>query len=322
MAIEAITQAPHAGFAAAAGGIARQAESNGCRLREVVVRGSGMRTRWHQHLLPYFALTLEGNFTQAFRPALLRQQGDDRSASGRPLPGIAARPQPDQREGLPSQGWPCHRPEAITCRPGTLLYHPAGECHADHFLSQEVRILQIELESQHFAAAGGRGPAVPGCADLSSSRGRRAAYDLYRELQRPDPFSALAIEGLVLQLWALAHRARQGSGATPAPAWLTKVNELLATRFMERLTLPGLAAAVGVHPTHLAREFNRFEACTVGQRLRQLRVEYVCRLLERSQSDLASIALAAGFSDQSHLTRVFRDRMGLTPAAYRLAQRR
>ncbi len=284
MSIKAVAHAPHAGFAAAAGGIARQAESNGCRLREVVVRGSGMRTRWHQHSLPYFALTLEGNFTQAFRPAL--------------------------------------RPQAITCRPGTLLYHPVGECHADHFLSHQVRILQIELESQHFAAVAGPGPAVPGCADLSSSRGRRAAYDLYRELQRPDPHSALAIEGLVLQLWALAHRARQRAGAAPAPAWLTEVNQLLATRFMERLTLQILAAAAGVHPTHLAREFNRFEACTVGQRLRQLRVEYVCRLLEHSRGNLASIALAAGFADQSHLTRVFRDRMGLTPAAYRLAQRR
>ncbi len=50
-----------------------------------------------------------------------RQLGDALSASGRPLPGIEARPQPDQRrgpqsacalgwqrEGVPSQGWPCH----------------------------------------------------------------------------------------------------------------------------------------------------------------------------------------------------------------------
>ncbi len=40
--------------------------------------------------------------------SIARQLGDALSASGRPLPGIEARPQPDQREGVPSQGWPCH----------------------------------------------------------------------------------------------------------------------------------------------------------------------------------------------------------------------
>ncbi len=44
----------------------------------------------------------------AFRFDFSRQLGDALSASGRPLPGTEARPQPDQREGVPTQGWPCH----------------------------------------------------------------------------------------------------------------------------------------------------------------------------------------------------------------------
>ena len=36
-----------------------------------------------------------------------------------------------------------------------------------------------------------------------------------------------------------------------------------------------------------------------------------------SEESLASIALAAGFADQSHLTRAFKRSMGVTPRAYR-----
>ncbi len=43
---------------------------------------------------------------------LARQLGDPLSASGRPLPGSDARPQPDQREGGSKKRWPCHRSSA------------------------------------------------------------------------------------------------------------------------------------------------------------------------------------------------------------------
>ncbi|MGH9468531.1 MAG: hypothetical protein ACRD1Y_14360, partial [Terriglobales bacterium] len=37
-----------------------------------------------------------------------RQPGDTSSAGGRPSPGNEAGQQPDQREGVPSTGWPSH----------------------------------------------------------------------------------------------------------------------------------------------------------------------------------------------------------------------
>jgi AraC-like DNA-binding protein len=36
----------------------------------------------------------------------------------------------------------------------------------------------------------------------------------------------------------------------------------------------------------------------------------------------ASLAVVAGFVDQSHLTRAFKSRFGITPARYRAAHRR
>ena len=51
--------------------------------------------------------------------------------------------------------------------------------------------------------------------------------------------------------------------------------------------------------------------------VRALRVEAARRLLRGSTLTLSDVATAAGFADQSHLTRVFKRATGLTPAGYR-----
>ena len=55
--------------------------------------------------------------------------------------------------------------------------------------------------------------------------------------------------------------------------------------------------------------------------LLQQRIGRACDLLAASDASLAEIALAAGFSEQSALTRAMRDGMDVTPAAYRRACR-
>ncbi|MGH9481452.1 MAG: SDR family oxidoreductase [Terriglobales bacterium] len=68
---------------------------------------------------PYWVLGAHGQLAQEFLRVLgsqargfdrgeSRQLGDALSASGRPLPGSDARPQPDQREGGSNKRWPCH----------------------------------------------------------------------------------------------------------------------------------------------------------------------------------------------------------------------
>ena len=56
---------------------------------------------------------------------------------------------------------------------------------------------------------------------------------------------------------------------------------------------------------------------TLGSYVRNLRLEWVAARLLSSEEPLASLALAAGFADQSHLTRAFKRYSGLTPRAYR-----
>lgn len=55
--------------------------------------------------------------------------------------------------------------------------------------------------------------------------------------------------------------------------------------------------------------------------LLQQRMARACELLANSNATLAQIALAAGFSDQSALTRAMRDSIDVTPSAYRRQRR-
>jgi AraC family transcriptional regulator len=88
-------------------------------------------------------------------------------------------------------------------------------------------------------------------------------------------------------------------------------------RFTEALTLTEIAREVGVSPSYLAQMFHKHYFNTVGGYIRQLRLEFACREMVESNAPLCQIALAAGFSDQSHLTRMFRRRLGISPSKYR-----
>jgi len=147
------------------------------------------------------------------------------------------------------------------------------------------------------------------------------AARLYDEFRNMDELSPLAVEGLSLTMTAEAARAsRRGARRLP-PRWLEQARELLHARFADNLTVAQVAQAVGVHPVHLAVEFRRFFGSAPGEYVRRLRVDYACRALSDTGAPLIEIALAAGFSSQSHFTTTFKRRTGMTPTEYRAAFR-
>jgi AraC family transcriptional regulator len=88
-------------------------------------------------------------------------------------------------------------------------------------------------------------------------------------------------------------------------------------RFRTDISLSQIADLVGVHSTTLTRAYRRAFGCTVGERIRRLRVEHAAQELVRSRMPLSQVALRAGFYDQSHFSNAFRRHMLVTPAEYR-----
>jgi AraC family transcriptional regulator len=199
----------------------------------------------------------------------------------------------------------------------TLGFHPAGEVHSSCWYGPQARCLAIEVPPTLIDRVRHYSPILDHSVSFPAGPPRLLATRLYDEFQHLDEVSPLVIEGLTLEL--LAGCARQGGSTrqrTP-PRWLEQVQELLHDRFTEQLTLDDIADAVGVHPAHLARVFRQVHACSVGAYVRRLRVEFACRCLSTSNTSLVEIALAAGFSDQSHFSRTFKRHLGLSPAVFR-----
>jgi AraC-like DNA-binding protein len=108
--------------------------------------------------------------------------------------------------------------------------------------------------------------------------------------------------------------------ATPprgAPDWLELARHLLHEHHGPGLRMRAIAGEVGVHPVHLSRAFRHHFGTTMSVYLRDLRVRRACEELRHTRHSLARIAIAVGFSDHAHFTRVFKETQGLIPTQYR-----
>jgi AraC family transcriptional regulator len=142
------------------------------------------------------------------------------------------------------------------------------------------------------------------------------AARLRSEVLRDQACSPLVAEGITLEM--LGNLARKNAPAEKRPPrWLARVVEKLNAEFAENLSAEDLAAEAGVHPVYLASVFRRFYHETIGEYVQRLRVAHASKLLSDKEIPLCEIAYSAGFSDQSHLTRIFKRLTGITPGAYR-----
>jgi AraC family transcriptional regulator len=199
----------------------------------------------------------------------------------------------------------------------TVEFLPSDQCHSLDFPFADTRAFSIDVAPFWLERA--REYSLTLDNSIYSQGGRLSGFmmRLYREFLEMDSASPLAIEGLVLEMLAEVSRRQVNLPDPTPPRWLARAEELLRESFAEHVTITELASAVGVHPVHLAREFRRFHHCTIGEYVRQLRVERACRQLNKTKAPLAAIAADAGFSDQSHFSRTFKRLIGMTPAEYR-----
>jgi len=191
----------------------------------------------------------------------------------------------------------------------SLMFLPAGVAHSEAH-RQTGRHFMIEL-SPRFVD----GVTLP--AALTEIPPRSAvlmAARLHAHFRMNEHVDEEQCLDLVWELLAfLDHHDRHPE------RWLERARSAIHDHYAGTIRLSWLARDAGVHPVYLAQQFRKVFGCTVGDYVRQLRVEHARRALAGGRSPISAIALDAGFSDQSHLSRHFRRALGTTPAAYREA---
>jgi AraC-like DNA-binding protein len=136
-----------------------------------------------------------------------------------------------------------------------------------------------------------------------------------------DAFGDSLVHPLLLALTAGSHEATPAVGGLAA--WqLRHLEDFVADRLGDDLSLDHLAQAVGVSRSHFGRVFKQTTGQSPFEWLRAKRIERAKELLADGEIPVAEVALATGFADQAHLTRVFGRAVGMPPGLWQRTRRR
>jgi len=102
-----------------------------------------------------------------------------------------------------------------------------------------------------------------------------------------------------------------------APWQASRVARYIDENLERALTVAELAAAAGVRPGYFGKAFKSSFGVSPHAMVLQRRVARAKVLIAQGEDPLKDIALACGFSDQSHLTNRFHRLVGMTPNAWR-----
>lgn len=193
-------------------------------------------------------------------------------------------------------------------RPFSYVIKPCDTEHANEF-SEHVRTLQIVIpqgEIPHFEHAtpslyrwrwNHTGAAVPAFMTLLSTLDKGQ------------------IDSAATELIAVLSSEQETRSGKP-PLWIRRVRESIDDDRVV-LSVSSLAAAAGVHRVYLARQFREWYGCSITEYSRRLRARRAAEIIAEASGTLSCAAYETGFSDHSHMCRVFKRETGVSPASFR-----
>jgi len=185
--------------------------------------------------------------------------------------------------------------------PKHLLRAAAKECGVDDVrmeISNRFQIRDVQLENL--------GWAIKNELELGCPSGR-----LYL-----DGLSLAVASRVVTQHSSLANR-KMGVREGLSDGRLRQVLAFIEEHLADDISLERIADVAGISATHLKVVFRGSMGLPVHRYVIRRRVERAKTLLMETDSSVAEIALAAGFSHQSHMARHMRRILGVAPRAIR-----
>lgn len=97
-----------------------------------------------------------------------------------------------------------------------------------------------------------------------------------------------------------------------------KVCDFIQTNFMHEMTLQRIADTFHVNASYLSDLFKRESGMTYSAYLTELRLNYACELLSKTQFTVNEVAEQCGFQNYVYFARIFKKYKCMTPTQYRL----
>jgi len=204
-----------------------------------------------------------------------------------------------------------NREEAGT--PMSIVIKPADARHRNEFSPQGARIVSVCWDAN-------RTPDILSVAGFTEWRWLHgtspASAGIRFLMQLKNAENQSQLEESIIELMADFTNAGMANHQTP-PLWLERIAERLRDEYNRALRVQDLAAAAAVHPVYLARAFRKYYGCSVKEYLHQIRVRRAVQSIAGTHTELAHVAYDEGFADQSHLNRIFKKMLGISPGKFR-----
>ena len=209
--------------------------------------------------------------------------------------------------------------DRVSVQDECMVIHP-DEVHDGHAVSPEgFSYRMLYIEPWLICRALGRNSLLPFVPEVIERDAELAALIDEAFADFPDAMEPLQADAFIADV--AGHLARRSDDAKPQRAAPLPVDEVAAARsflaeeFDRPLTSGDLEGITGLDRFELARAFRRLVGTSphrylVGRRLAHARSRMAVG------EGLAEAAMAAGFADQSHMTRHFRARFGITPGRF------
>lgn len=212
--------------------------------------------------------------------------------------------QGDYRERI---GW-----QTIQYRPFHCVYHPPRFDHSDGVGEGGMHLLSLAFDGDLFDGMDSRTLELAPVRELT---GRSQVWRILRLFTASSSLLPIEVEAAAIDIITDIVSIR--SEVPQCHRSLIAARDFVIANYRSNLTLAEVARAVDLHPVYLGQLFTRKARQTLGDFVNDLRVRAAAEALCCESSSLAEIAVANGFYDQSHFSRVFRHKVGMPPGAFR-----
>jgi AraC family transcriptional regulator len=195
---------------------------------------------------------------------------------------------------------------------GDGLYYYPGISHQNLQYRPGTRIFNIELETGFFNEHGLDMPAEEQMFSDRLKVNSAGLLKILKEYYWQDEHSRIAIEQLCIDLIA----------ATPVPRynypdWTGKIIEVLNDQWNQSWSLAEFSGILNIHPVTLSKYFSKYFKCTLGDYIRQIKIDKALKLIRSNKLSLTAVAYECGFTDQAHFIKTFYLVTGMLPKQYR-----
>ncbi len=189
---------------------------------------------------------------------------------------------------------------------GIAEFKPVAYKHSNRIGPNGALFLSINLNTEHEAFVSEYGKLGWQLTDKSATK--NVWNSLSKLLLTADPSCNLDLEEIVFDL--LSGSLTDQHTIKQAPNWLLLAEQALNETDMN---IQQIADDIGVHRVHLSRIFQSHFSLSISEYRQRIALQKSITAMLNDDESISLAGAGASFSDQSHLTRVMKKQLGVTP---------